>query len=106
MAGAVLISDGVGVSMSSVAFDHILEETKKRFTESEKGIVENIYRPYDHEGMMFIDLQDISQNEFNLFCRATELARAEDLSRNLNSSPQVDWNELCEKLAKDVRYGA
>ena len=106
MAGAILISDGVGVSMSSVAFDHILEETRKKFAESEAGTIENIYRPYDHEGMMFIDLENISQAEFNLFCRATELARAEDLALNLSSSPQVDWNELCEELAKDVRYSA
>ncbi|WP_157499052.1 hypothetical protein [Lysobacter sp. Root604] len=94
------MSDGRGTSMSSAAFDHIIEATRERFLASESEIVAAIYKPYDHEGMMFISLVDSPPEMFRAFCRAALRARAESPHAALF---KAEWGELCDQLALDSR---
>lgn len=102
MAGAIIISAGSAVSMGSPAFDHILEATRAQFAPSEKAIMEALYRPYDHEGMMFLSLDDATPEVLQAFARATTSAMAASAASG-SDWPQTLWKELCERLSSDAR---
>lgn len=104
MAGSIIISVNLGVSMSSVVFDHVVEETRKEFAESEKKIMEDIYGPYDHQAQMFINLNGQPAEVIRAFLRATSAAKAKG-AQDGYALPQNDWSELCEKLSRDPRSG-
>ncbi|EGM78696.1 hypothetical protein Rhein_1037 [Rheinheimera sp. A13L] len=100
MAGTILISEKTGVPLSSGGFEFIIEEIRKRFRDRDSSFMENIYRPYDHEGMMFISLIDSPKDEFVTFLRAAEIA-FKDVDVSHWSQPV--WAELIELLSSDVR---
>ena len=102
MAGAFLISENVGVSMSSVAFDHIIEKVRGEFSNDEFIQLMCAFLPYDEEGMMFVDLRGVSDCEFDTFYRATMRAMPKDISQN-KFSPTNEWGELHQKLSSDQR---
>jgi hypothetical protein len=67
MAGAVIVSEDSGVSMSSVIFDHIIEKIRDEFSDEEAVQLLPVFYPYDEEGMMFISLKGANVTDFNAF---------------------------------------
>lgn len=105
MAGAVLLSKGAGLSMSTPTFDYIAESTRNEIPIDSWAVVAEVYRAYDHEGMMFLDLMDATPQCFAIFYAATVRALKAAESRNPNF-PKTIWEELCEKMEEDPRHVA
>jgi hypothetical protein len=103
MAGAVIVSEESGVSISSVIFDHIVEKIRDEFSDAEAVQLLPVFYPYDEEGMMFISLKGASVAEFNAFVGAAGRAKEKDLASN-SQAPIEAWAELHETLQNDLRH--
>lgn len=103
MAGAILIGEKTGVSMSGVEFDHLVEAIRPFFATNSSAIVDEVYSPVDEGGMDFISVQSLSPDAFNSFRSAVLAAFKDELKRNPNSQFQNVWNEVLTKLDSDPR---
>lgn len=105
MAGTILISEGAGLPLNSVTFDHLVEDIRGSLVNPANTEFSDAYRPYDQEGMMFIDLKELSADAFSAFVAATRLA-AHACAHSHGEAFDRAWNELASALAKDPRFGA
>jgi hypothetical protein len=105
MAGTILISKGVGLPLSSVSFDHLVEEIRLSIANSYDAEFADAYRPYDHEGMMFVDLRELSTGAFSAFVSAVRSA-AYTCAQNHGKTFEGVWVDLAEALKEDSRFRA
>jgi hypothetical protein len=105
MAGTILISGGAGVPLSSTAFDHLVQEIRRAMANPDEAEFADAYRPYDHEGMMFISLTALSSEAFQSFVATTRVA-ADACVQSHGQVLEGAWSELAQALAKDPRSGA
>ncbi|WP_266156902.1 hypothetical protein [Dyella silvatica] len=105
MAGTILISEGAGLPLSSVSFDHLVEEIRQSMANPGDAEIANAYRPYDHEGMMFIDLRELAAEAFQAFVAAVRSA-AYTCALSHGTAFEGAWAELAQALAKDPRFWA
>ncbi|WP_199099284.1 hypothetical protein [Dyella sp. ASV21] len=103
MAGTILISEGAGLPLSSASFDHLVEEIRLSMANPADAEFANAYRPYDHEGMMFVDLRELSVEAFSAFVAATRSA-AHTCAQSHGTAFEGVWSDLAQALAKDPRF--
>ena len=105
MAGTILILKDVGLPLSSLAFDHLVEEVRRSIASPAPAEFSDAYRPYDHEGMMFIDLAGLSAEAFQTFVASTHSA-AHTCAESHGKKFERAWAELAQALMKDPRARA
>ncbi|GGY53678.1 hypothetical protein [Pseudoduganella albidiflava] len=105
MAGAILVTEKNGVSLSSIDFDYIIEKIRPNFNDSEKDVREEIYSPVDDGGMSFISLVEQCAERFNAFVRAASIAYENEIKEQPFSARRNSWDELLTALRSDPRYG-
>jgi hypothetical protein len=100
MAGTILISTEVGLPTSTVVFDYLVENLRKRLPPE---IVASAYKPMDEGGMTFIDLKLLGPANFQHVLRAvTELYEAKEVAARKHPY-FLWWERLLELLRADVR---
>ncbi len=112
MAGYIHITDDIGLSMSSISFNAIVEFPRKFFDSNSKEVEVEIYEPIDEGGMNFISLAEQDIEGFMVFYQAINLAYEE--SRKLGYCGNLDkqffemvmntWKELLDLLKADPRF--
>ncbi len=104
MAGSILISDQVGIALSTRDFDYLVERIRVEFPLNDRRWASEIFEPMDEGGMTFISLIDCSGDGFCSFFNAVLLAKkkAEDVEGYLFHAAQ--WEELLSSLRSDPRY--
>jgi len=103
MAGTILVSEGAGLPLSSASFDHLVEEIRLSMASPAGAEFANAYRPYDHEGMMFVDLRELSVEAFSAFVAATRSA-ALTCALSHGTAFEGVWSGLAQALAKGPRF--
>lgn len=103
MAGAILVADKKGVSLSSVDFDYILEKTRTFFRDTEAAVRDEIFCPIDEGGMSFISMKDQGGEGFKAFLRATTLAFEQENKESPRSVHRAAWESLVQALQSDAR---
>jgi len=76
MAGYIHISSGIGISISTLSFDRIVESTRKLLG-NDNSYIQKIYEPLDEGGLNMISLEEQEKEGFYTFYNATELAFTE-----------------------------
>lgn len=104
IAGAILISDSDGISLSSSDFDYIIEKIRDNFNDDEAGLREEIYGPVDDEGFSFISLSGHAHDGFNAFVRAAFIAYENEIKAQPLSARRRLWDELMMALRSDPRF--
>jgi hypothetical protein len=112
MAGYVHITKDVGLSMSTISFNAIVEFPRKYFDSDSKEFESEIYEPVDEGGMDFISLIEQEASGFMVFYKVVNAAykESERLGRCGNLDDQFygmvmnTWAELLELLRADSRY--
>jgi hypothetical protein len=105
MAGAILISRGIGIPINSFGLDYIAERIRREISVKDWPIVCDVYRAYDHEGMMFLDLTESTPQCFAIFYLATLAAMKATDSHNLSFLGNL-WEGLRQELEADPRHTA
>jgi hypothetical protein len=104
MAGTILINDKVGIAMSGVQFDHLVEAIRPYLREKSSTLVDEVYNPLDEGGMDFIFVESLNADEFKLFCDATSSAFDAEVKANPRTEFQNVWNEVLRNLTSDPRH--
>lgn len=104
MAGSVIISHGKAFSLGTAAFHFIVERTRASFRNEESSFVDEIYGPLDNEGMMFVALDEQTEQGFNAFYGAAARALKTSLLEDPKETPASHWNELLSELRTDPRW--
>ena len=105
MAGAILVNDIDGVSMSGVEFDHIAEAIREPLKKLNQRAMENTYRSLDEEGMEFISLEHLDGDAFKNFFDAASGAYEREKKERPDSPFKNAWSELLRLLLADPRLG-
>lgn len=112
MAGFIHIKDDNGFSVNSIAFNAIVEFSRKFFSEVEKKLVRDIYSPVDEGGMDMVSLDEENEDGFNTFYRGVKKAydnciisgKCGSLDPQYFTGVMSAWRELLELLEKDERF--
>jgi hypothetical protein len=99
-----LISKDEGVPMISADFDHLIEEIRSSMSDPAGAASADVFRTYDHEGMMFISLAELSSEEFQVFVAVVRSAMKICVQNHRQVLAGV-WTELVHALIKDPRCG-
>lgn len=104
MAKAIIVSQGVVVSLSTFGFFYLTDKIRKEFLPEQAAIVENIFKPHDEEGMPFISLKDVGVEEFGAFVEAAK--RADFVAKKDDNYNELEklWTELFDYLSEDDRF--
>lgn len=105
MAGAILINEVDGVSMSGVEFGHITQAIRSLLQRQSPDILEEVYRPLDEGGMEFVSLKALDRKAFAVFFEAARRAYGVEQSENPDSPFKGAWREFLERLLADSRFG-
>jgi hypothetical protein len=103
MAGAILVSENIGVSLNSLDFDHIIEKIRPFFSVGKDVFRDEIYNPVDEGGMSFITLVEQSEDGFIAFFQAATTAYQNELQERPLSARRGAWEELMQALRSDPR---
>lgn len=112
MAGYVHITNDVGLSMSTISFNAIVEFPRKYFDSDSKEFESEIYEPVDEGDMDFISLIEQGSSGFMAFYKAVNaayeeserLGRCGNLEEQFYSMVMKTWAELLDLLRADSRY--
>lgn len=100
MAGGILISQNVGVSMSTWFFDYVSELIRQRLSDRiSKAALATIYDGKE-SCLSFIDLNQQPAEVFNNFYAATLEARANDSKL----AAEALWDDILRKMRADPRW--
>ncbi len=102
MAGSIIVSRGVLVSLNTLGLSYLIERIRVEFDEQAYAYRTSIYVTWDEQGMPFIALAEQDPKGFDAFAKATK--RAYDKEREQASFLEPLWNELISKLVADPRY--
>ncbi|GFE80219.1 hypothetical protein GCM10011487_22190 [Steroidobacter agaridevorans] len=103
MAGAILLREGRGVSMSGLAFDHILDAIRPIVESHNAALARRVWEPVDEGCMDFISFEDLNSDEFGVFYESVRDAYARELDVNPDAPFKPIWKELIEMLSADAR---
>ena len=112
MAGYVHITNEVGLSMSTISFNAIVEFPRIYFDSSSKGFESEIYEQIDEGKMDFISLIEQDSHGFMTFYKALSLAHDEseksgrcgNLDEQFFEMVMKTWKELLCLLRNDTRF--
>lgn len=104
MAGTILVSEGKGISLSSVDFDVLVEKIRPCFREEEGAIRDIIYEPVDEGGLAYISLKEQNTEGFNAFVRAAQSAYRIVSEQFDAAQRSAMWDELLHALEADPRF--
>lgn len=103
MAGAIIIADKRGVSMSGLAFQHIIGAIRPIIRARDEPLAEQIWEPIDEGGMDFVSLEFLDRDSYRVFCESVRDASERDLKANPDSVFRSTWGELLDSLSTDPR---
>jgi len=103
MAGAFLINQINGISMSGVEFTHITEAIRDLLKNQSQESLEAAYRPMDEGGMDFVSLKALDRKQFAAFYDAACKAYGNEQRKSLDSPFKISWQNLLDCLATDPR---
>jgi len=75
MAGTNFLTNSSTWTSGSIAFSSIVERTWQHLTTREQRLLTDSYAPLEH-GFEFIDLNDLDEDCFRVFCEKCSLALA------------------------------
>lgn len=112
MAGYINIEKGKGLSLGSASFTAISELTRDCFdSSSSKKYIDEIYEAVDEGGMDILILEELDQEGFRAFYKATKdaFAKAKVSTDNVIGPQHFElvmksWEELLEILENDGRF--
>ena len=111
MAGYINLDKGNGISLGSTSFTAISELTRDCFDRIYSKYIDEIYEAVDEGGMDILMLEELDQEGFLAFYKATKDAFAKaKASGNSIIGPQhfelvmTSWEELLEILENDSRF--
>jgi len=103
MAGAILISERLGISLNSSDFDDIIEKIRENFADGALSIRDAIYAPIDEGGMSFVSLTEQGDTALLAFLHAAEAAYEKELQTGRLFSRKALWDALMSALRGGVR---
>ncbi|MBB4526586.1 UNVERIFIED_ORG: hypothetical protein M2435_006657 [Rhizobium sophorae] len=102
MAGSIIVSRGVLISLNTMGLYYLIERIRVEFGDEDNVYRTRIYETLDEQGMPFIALDEQDSQGFNAFVTATK--RAYDKERKQASFCEPLWSDLINKLVSDPRY--
>lgn len=111
MAGYVHITSNIGLSMSSVSFNAIIEFSRRYFDSNSKEYESKIYESIDEGEMDFVSLIEVDVDGFMAFYKALSLAYEEsdklgkcgNLDKQFYEMVMKTWRELLFLLKKESK---
>lgn len=104
MAGSIVISKDVRVSVSTGQFGYLIDRIGGRFDSSGMHVKAKVYLPMDEGGMTFVSAESLNPSELVIFLKT--VVQAKNASQNEESFAMYEdlWNQLIEKLRQDARF--
>jgi len=111
MAGFFLIAEDTKWSVSTVAFESIVELTRLQLDSNDQTTLDEAYQPVE-QGFDCIVLDELDKSGFRLFCHKCRKAFDEYTSSESPDASAIRpdpglvevWRELLELLSRDDRY--
>ena len=104
MAGSIIISNDLILSVSTWQFDCIESQIRSELKLIDQSVFEKVYSPLDEGGMNFISAESLSANEFGDFVQAVMKA-VERVKKNPHDQDLLSlWEDLLGKLRADARF--
>lgn len=70
MAGSIITSKGLILSINSFTFDYLVDRIAAQFDANDIHIKEEVYRPMEEGAMTFISARPLDAKKFSVFSRA------------------------------------
>lgn len=104
MAGFILLSEGLLISLSSVQFDYLTERIRSEFLQEDAECMKKIFFPHDEGGMNFISADNQSEICFRAFADAAFKAHSKAQTEDLYKDFYPAWNNLLNLIRQDPRF--
>jgi hypothetical protein len=101
MAGAILISEAVGVSLGTFPYRNVVEALRPFLEKRVPALIEELYDP--SETFNFIDVGEWSAADFREFIAAAEEAFKDEMSHPEREGLRNAWQEVLQSLHADPR---
>ncbi|WP_157015899.1 hypothetical protein [Pseudomonas batumici] len=112
LAGTIFVKEGVGIPLSSVAFNAVVEFSRPFFEGGDGAYLKEIYAPLDEGGMDMISISEQGVEGFNAYYKGARKAydqclregRCGGLGKQYFDMVFDAWRELIELLEADERF--
>jgi hypothetical protein len=102
MAGALLISENSSVSMSSLAFDHIVSAIRPAIERENPGLGHKLFESID-QAFDFVSLERLGRMEFKQCYEVLTAIHGTEMARGSGVDLLPVWQEILKALRADPR---